>query len=36
MPLPNRQNLFAAAVSVTLSAILFAYAIVPATPNLVI
>jgi hypothetical protein len=36
MHLANRQNIFAAAVSVTLSAILFAYAIVPATPNLVI
>ncbi|AOL24399.1 hypothetical protein Ga0102493_11256 [Erythrobacter litoralis] len=30
------QTLLAAAVSITLCAILFAYAIVPATPNLVI
>jgi len=29
------QNLLAAAVSVTLSAILFAYAIVPASPTLI-
>ena len=35
MPLAS-QNLFAAAISITLSAILFACAIVPATPNLVI
>lgn len=35
MSLASRQNLFAAAISVTFSAILFAYAIVPATPNLI-
>ncbi len=29
------QNLFAAAFSVSVSAILFAYAIIPASPNLV-
>ena len=29
------QNLFAAAFSVSISAILFAYAIVPASPNLI-
>lgn len=28
------HNLFAAALSITLSAVLFAYAIVPATPSL--
>jgi len=31
----TNQNLIAAAFSITVSAILFAYAIVPATPTLV-
>ncbi len=31
----TNTNLFAAAISVTLSAILFAYAIVPASPALI-
>lgn len=30
------QNLFAAAISVTLSAVLFAYAIIPASPTMMI
>lgn len=32
----NTQNLFAAAISVALSAVLFAYAIIPASPAMMI
>ena len=32
----NAQNLFAAAISVSISAVLFAYAIIPASPNLIV
>ncbi|EAQ29232.1 hypothetical protein NAP1_00630 [Erythrobacter sp. NAP1] len=30
------QNLFAAAISVTTSLVLFAYAVIPASPNLIV